>query len=363
MGKLLLFSGTDSGSIQDAAKKAMDALVGPEPDEFSCDIIREDTDNGAEAVLKRLLESVQTPSFLGGDKTIHLQSFSSFSDEPAKSIKNPSGVAKLLRQLTDVIDNDFPGDVNLVLSGCGVDPKKALFKTCGKVGAVEVFKKPELSSWKWREEVMQLMRRRAQDKGLNLTTTTLEYLTDVIGTNTDRLDMELEKIFCYAGASPTLQQVQVICKGNREAYFFAFTNALGDRNLNKTMEALNQTMTNTKEADGECIRLVRMSAKHFRKLLDTRIAMHVLKANSGSALKSAVRNISAATQERLAGNSVLSASDWQVGNLGDQAARFTGEELRNAIRQLARIDRTNVSSSLSNRLVLETAILQIIGGT
>ncbi len=360
MGTLILITGDDPSSIQTSAKKHMHTLVGDEPDEWSTEVVKEDAERGPEEVLKSLLESLYTPSFLGGDKTIHLQNFSAFGDEPAKSTKSPSPTGILLRKLAEFIVSNFPDDVNLIMSGGGIDKRKALFKACSEHGKVEVYAKPDLKSYKWRESVIGILRDRAGELGMTLDRASLEYLTEVIGTDTGRIPMELEKVFCYAGETPTLAQVRDVCAGNREAYFFAFTQALGERKLNACMEALTQTMANAKNEDGECIRLIRMSANQFRKLLHARIAMYVTNSRDGRALKRAVKNLSAADRDRLAGNSVLSMGDWQVGNLGDQATNYSGAELREAIQRFANVDRSNVSSSLPRRLVLETLIVQVI---
>jgi DNA polymerase III delta subunit len=269
-------------------------------------------------------------------------------------------VAKLLRQLGEFILNEFPDDVNLILSGPGLDTRKALAKACLKVGTAEFLKKPDMNDWSWQKDVMSLLRNRFETAGMKMPITALEYITEVIGTDTDRIGVELEKIICYAGESPTLEQIQEVCRGNREAHFFAFTKSMGERKLNATIEALTQTMDNTKDENGECIRLIRMSANHFRKLLDAKIAMHVLNCRTGRDLRSKVKGLSEADQKRLEGNSILSASDWNVGNLGEQATKYTGQELREAIHRLSKVDRSNVSSTLPNRLVLETLIMQIV---
>ena len=360
MGKLLLFSGTDATAIELAAKKAFAAVAGETPDEFASEVLNEDNDHNAENVLIRLLESLETPSFLGGEKSIFLRNFSAFGDEPAKNVKQPKSTGKLLRRLTKYILEEFPPDVNLVMSGTGVNSRQAFAKACSKVGSVEFFKKPDVNDWKWREDVMRLLRNRADTIGMRLPHAAFEYLVEVIGTDTAKIVMEFEKITCYAGDSPTLEQVREVCKGSREAHFFAFTKSLGERNIAATMEALTQTMMNSKDAAGECIRLIRMSANHFRKLLDAVVAMKVFGCRTSGDLQKKVASASDDVRAQLNGNALMTASKWQIGNLATHALNYTEAELRVALHRLSFADKSNVSSSLPNRLVLETLIMQIV---
>ena len=198
MGKLYLITGNDQSGIEEDAKKLMAKMLGDDYDEFSHEVFKESDDLQGAELLKRVIESLQTPSFLGGDKTIWLQNFSGFDQEPAKSTKNPNDTGKALLALADYITESFPDDVSLLISGPGVDSRKRLFKACEKIGKTKVIKKPELNSRQWRQEVQGIMNKYAQGLEMNLDRHTLDYLTEVIGVDTGRIPMELEKIYCYA---------------------------------------------------------------------------------------------------------------------------------------------------------------------
>ncbi len=364
MKPVYLITGDDEPSIEDRARKLVLQLAGPEADDFTLEVIKESPDQNAEQTIKSLLEAVHTPSFLGAQKTICLHNFSAFSDEPAKSKKDKqlNTVGRCLRQLADFIENEFPPDISLILSGPAIDKRKRLYKICSELGKVEEHKKPDLKDRRWRDKVAALINGQAKERGMTLDRRSVEYLLEVIGVDTGRIGMEMEKLFCYAGAEPALEQIREVCTGSRDAYFFALADALGRRHLDDALEALAQTMAHARNEDSECIRLIRMTANYFRKLLHAKIAAAVLKTKDGRGLAGAVKRMSESQAERLAGNQVLSMGDWQLRNTGELIGNYRGHELQAAIARFGAADRSMVSSSLPKRLVLETLIVSIIGG-
>ena len=361
MAEIYLVCGDDHSNIEERAKALVVELAGPDADDFSREIIKDNQDRPSEELLRTLMDSLRTPPFLGGAKTIWFQNFSAFDDEPAKSNKSPNETGKWLRQLAEFIDGDFPDDIKLLISGSGIDTRKSLFKAIKAKGKIEQFKKPDLKSYKWRQEVLQILQMKSQEKGMRLNRDSLDYLVEVIGTDTGRINMEIEKIFCYAGDKPSTEQVRTICVGNREAVYYALNNAIGERSIKAAMSALSQTFANSKDPNGECIRLIRQTATFFRKLLHAKLAMAVLRASNGNSLKQKVKMMSDADRDKLKGNSCISiSSDWLLGVTGDQASNYTGQELISAVQKLAKVDKSSVSSSLPRQLVFETLIFQIV---
>ncbi len=362
MSAVYLITGDDPPTIHESARKMVRKLAGDEPDEFSLETFRESSESGPEKVLKKLLEALHTPPFLAGRTTLWLQGFSAFGEEPAQSAAKVGGTAKLLRKLAEFIQTRFPDDIALVLSGPGVDARKQLYKTCEAAGKVRVFKKPELTSRKWRDEVTTLLQHRAAERNMRLGRAEIEYLIEVIGTDTGRINMEIEKIYCYAGTTPSLAEIREVCSGNREAHFYALVDSLGNRDLGACMDALAQTMDHANSEDNECIRLIRQTANSLRRLLHVKVAMFTLKVRSGNELARVVPGLSEAEQAKLENNLTPEFSGWRLRRLGDQAIKYTGEELQDAISLFAEADKSAVSTALPRRLLLETLLLRVIAG-
>ena len=126
------------------------------------------------------------------------------------------------------------------------------------------------------------------------------------------------------------------------------------------MDAVTQTMANAKDESGECIRLIRMSATFFRKLLQAKVAVRLLRCRSGEELVSRLKNLSEEDNQKLGNNMLLGMSEWQAKILGNQSRNYLPDDLRNAITILSAADRSMVSTALPRRLLMETLILRII---
>ena len=73
MRNITLISGDDLPRIAEAARKIVDQHTGGNEDPFSFELIRECEGQPPESALESCLNAIQTPSFLGGEKTIWLQ--------------------------------------------------------------------------------------------------------------------------------------------------------------------------------------------------------------------------------------------------------------------------------------------------
>jgi len=362
MGVLLLLTGDDAATIAEEAHKAVEKLVGKEPDDFALEVFRTGDDRDALTVLGDLIGSVMTPPFLGGDKTVWLQNFGEFESEATASAKNPSPLAKALARLAEVISAGLPEDVNLILSGPDVDAKKALAAACKAKGKVQAFSRPVLTSRDWQREVERLLRLRADERGMRLAGPVLEYLVEVIGVDTGRLTQEVEKLYCYAGDAPTLEQAKDVCIGTREAGPFALSNAFGRRDLNEVMTVISQTLENTKAEDSACLVMTRQMGMVFRRMLHARLLMSYFKLRNPFDLPAAVRNMQPAEKEQYRGNMLFSMGDFQMRNVARDSESYAPQELLEILSWLADMDKLNVSSSLPRRLALETLALRIIAG-
>ncbi len=362
MGAIFLFSGDDAATIAEEARKTVAGLTGPEPDEFALEVIRESDDRDAAATVQDLLGSIQTPSFLGGVKTVWLSGFSAFGDEPPASEKNLSPLAKAMSQLADVIRQGIPDDINLVLSGTGVDSKKPLAKACEAAGKTRFFDQPEVDQRGWERQMQSLIRQRAGERGMTLDAAIVDYLMEAIGADTGRMTTEIEKLYCYGGENPTLEQVQELCVGNRDAGRFALSDAFGQRDLNAVFTTIGRVLDNHKNPDSACIMLTRQMAGVFQRFLHAKLLMQHLKTTPRD-LGRAIEGLTPEQEAQFEGNLALGIKNaWYRGKVAEQADCYAGAELVDAVELIAQFDKLNVSSALPRRLALETLALRIITG-
>jgi DNA polymerase III delta subunit len=350
---IILITGDDEPLIRDSAVKAARHLAGDDADAFSLEVHRESDEKSPDQVIAEFVSSLNTPPFLGGKKTLWLQSF----PFPAKEADNPVGQG--LKQVAEIIEAGCPADLNLVMDGPGLTDKSKLFSACKAAGRVMMLRKPEMRDRNWSANVSQVLQAGAAEKGLKLHPGVIDYLIEVVGVDTGRIDGELEKIFCYAGTEPTTEQVQAVCRGNREAHFFAFANALGERNLQAVFRTIMQSMENTKNPNQTVVSLLRQGATTMRKLLHARLLMYGLKESANN-LHDSIQALSDEDRRPFEHNMLVKMKRGQVYVIAKQAANYEGPELVSAVQSFAAADKSLVSSSVPPRVLLEDLVLRTV---
>lgn len=361
MSKVFLISGNDEPRVSERARAVVDQLVGPDADEFSLETHRETDETTPAEAVRNAVGAVLTPSMFGGAKTVWLRDFPFANEGSAADLKAKQPLALALNELLESIQRGLPDEINLVMSGQGLMKNRRIYKTLQKLVKIEFLNKPELNNRNWRANVSELLRHAAAERGMQLPRGAIEYLTEVIGVDTARIPNECEKVYCYAGNQPTLEQIREICVGNREAVFYALTDGFGSRDLNAAFRTMSQFLGHTKDPESAVIGQVRLLCKYFRQLLHIKLLTLTLKT-SPSGLEAAIGSLSETQRTELAYYEAISMSTWQLRRMGEAAGRYKGSELVDAVSLLARADRMSVSSSVSRRTILETLATRIILG-
>lgn len=362
MANLFLISGNDESQITAEADKLVRQTAGDNPDPFAFDLFQEGDAGPEPSIVINLLKSVKSPPFLGGKKTIWLKHFSGFDAEGSKT--GPLG--KALRELAETIAKGIPDDIVLIMDGPGIDKRKALAKACTAHGDVIFCVKPDKLNRNWQADMTACIQKAAEDKNLRLDRQIIEYLIDVLGTDTARIDSELEKIICYKGAdtSPvTLDDVQKVCVGQGEEFNWAMGNVLGQRNLQECLRVIDVIAEQSKDEDRAARSLILNAATYFRQALQIRLFMAVNKIASPVALKRALEG--AADDQKKAwaddGTDFVTMHPYRVQMLAEQAVRYAPQEIIEAIRTLRDALWQCISSATAPRVSLENALIKIIG--
>lgn len=353
-------TGNDINRIHDEAKRLVRKLVGDDPDDFALEVYRQSDDRAPEETLGDAIGAILTPSFLGGTKTVWLQHFDRFDADAGKAgIKRREPLSILFGKLADCIADSFPDDVVLVLDGPGLPKRSALYKACAEHGSLQEYDKPDLKARGWQQRMGGILREEAETRGITLTRPIIDYLIEVVGVDTGRAGQELEKILCFAGERPTLGQVQEICVGNREAVYYALTNALGDRSLDGAFRAASRLLDNSKTPESAVIGLARQAAGFFRTLLDVKVLMFHWKVRP-EGLEARVKRCTDQEKAQFEGNAIFDMNPYRAKMLAKQAANYSGPEIQAAIHSLAEADPRLVASGISRRLILENLIIAIV---
>jgi DNA polymerase III delta subunit len=361
---VFLISGDDEAMIEAEAAKIVRRVAGDNPDPFALDVIREHDGASTADVINQVVRSILSPSFLGGRKTVWLQNFSSFGSEGTASSKGAEAAA--FRALAEHIKQGVPEDIVLIMSGPGIDGKKALARACGKHGVLTRFQKPDVTDRKWTDAMRTAIQTRAADKGISLPPEVCEFLVGALGTDTGRIEGELEKLICYCGgpeAPITLADAEALVSSQGEEASWALSNAVGDRNIGDALRVVDVLMRQSKDTDRTGRSLIGQTARFFRELLQVKIFMAMRRMRSARAMRSVLEGLSPEEKQacREQGMGFVD-SHWYRGTmLAEQSRRYEGHELIEALRACRDAYWKAISSAMSSRITLEEMLVRIVG--
>ena len=359
---VILISGSDEAEIKVDADKTIRRLAGDDPDPFALDVITEGEDITAAKAVKQTLNSVMSPPFFGGQKNVWLKNFSSFSQESKKAAAGSTGA--YLNELAEKIKTGIPGDVNLVLSGPGIDKRKSLYKNCNNNGTVRLYEKPDIKDRHWRQKMLDILRERVASKNISVSIEAEEYLVDILGTDTARLESELEKLIVYCGgegSEATLDDVQTICSGEGETISWQLRDAVGQRDIKEALNIVNSLLTTAGDPEKQILGLVIQTANAFRHMLQVRILMYQEKIRSHKQIYPFIKGLTAEKQEQhqSAGIEVVTMHPFRVQILAEHAGHYQGNELLNAIINLRDVYRLCVTGTTAKRAHFEKCLVDI----
>jgi len=364
--QVILLTGDDIPRISAAAEQYAVQLAGEDPSPFALDVCQESDTKVAAAVLADLLGSLQTPSFLGGNKTVWLKHFSAFSaEEGAKATKTDEG--KALKALAEAISAGFPAGVTLLLDGPDCDGRKALYKACDKHGKVLTFNRPDTSkSGRWQAEMESCLAQAAAAKGMRpLDSSVLSALVESLGADTSAIDSALEKLICHAGGPQekiTVEDVRLLCPGNGEEQFFALNEAIGQHRLDSVLSVLERLLAGEPDQDRYARQLLSASSSYFLQLLRVRLFMAENRLKRPDDVKSFLNNLP--PDKKPKGRSeedILTYHPFRAMKLAEGAVHFTPHELIQALKSVRDANWQINSSAITPRLALENALTAILG--
>ena len=358
-----LIAGSDEATATAEAARVVREIAGDEPDAFGLDIIHEHDGASVADLINQVIQSVLSPPFLGGRKTVWLQNFSQFGAEGTKKSKTED--AKAFQELTARIADGIPSDIVLVMNGVGLDRTKSLAKTCKKLDALRVFDKPDLKRRGWQQAMMDVVTARATAKGVELSPPVCNHLVEVLGTDTARVDNELEKLICYCGAPAnpiTMEAAEEVCVGSGEELSWALDDAVGSRNLPEALRIVDVLMRQGKNPDSVARSLIGQTGRLLRHLIHIKLFMAQRRVPAHQVYNT-VQDLS--NDEKAAFGSqgltlIATGHPFVAGKVAKQSGSFAGDELIDGLRAVRDAYARTVSSALDPRIALEELLLRVL---
>jgi len=362
--KIILVTGTDVPQITAEAERLAVQLLGEEPSPFSSDICQEGEDGPTPALIGQVISALRTPSFMGGTKTVWLKHFTGFAAEEGAKASKPEGIAlkNLVAELEKIGD-----EVVVLLDGPGCDGRKALYKLCASKGEVRVFNRPDtMKDGKWQIEMAECIQAVAQRKGMqSLSKQVCDTLIASIGADTSAIESQLEKLICFYGdvnAQIDPEDVRVLCPGSGEEQFFALNNAIGQRDLPKCLEVLNNLLSREQNQDIVARQLLSGTANYIRQFLRLALFMAENKLRRPNDVKTFLEQLSPEQKTKQKGqNEFYSFHPFRAFKLAEQVAKYTPHDMIRGLKACRDANWQINSSSISPRLALENALLSIVG--
>ena len=363
---MVLVCGEDEFAVRERAKEIYrewtDQIGG-----MDHEIIDAGVSNSGEAlkVLGRLHESLQTLPFFGGAKVIWLQNCNFLGDERTASAQ---AVTERLADLAQELKEFSWENVRLLISAGKVDKRKIFYKTLDKLGTVEA-----LASWSsedrdWVDRAEAWARAGFRKRKKEIAEDALAELISRVGPNARQLDSEIEKLTIYVGdrSEVRLADVMAICIRNKTARAFALGDALGDRDLPRLLQRLDEELWEVKlDPRKSEIGLLYGLISKVRALLLLKEMLREgwIKGDVDYArFKAQLERIPA---ERLPADrrfNPLAINPYVLFKALPQARHYTPQELVQAMELLLECNRRLVSSSLDEALVLQQTLVQIVAG-
>ena len=317
-------------------------------------------------IIGKLRESLQTLPFFGGGKAIWLRDCNFLGDERTAS---SGAVTEAMAELAEELKSFGWQNVRLIISAGKVDKRKVFYKTLDKIGTVESFSgwSVDDKDWAMRAETAAEKLIRSRDK--EISDDALAELVNRVGPNPRQLDNESEKLCLFVGERNKIElaDVTTICTRNKSARAFALGDALGDRDLPRLLQRLDEELWETKfDKDKSEIGLLYGLIGKVRAMLLLKEMLRegwVKETRDYNQFKAQLERVPADKLPADRKFNPLALNPYVLYKALPQAKKYSQHELIRAMDVLLRCNQRLVGSGLDEALVLQQALVQIVAPT
>jgi DNA polymerase-3 subunit delta len=329
------------------------------------EIIDAAASNSGEAlkVLGRLREALQTLPFFGTGKAVWLQNCAFLGDERAASAQ---AVTEALAGLAQDFKEFSWENVRLLISAGKVDKRKVFYKTLDKLGTVESFAGWSVDDRDWADKAEAWARQALGARQKEISEEALAELVSRAGPTPRLLDSEVEKLALYVGNRREIEfeDVVSICTRNKTARAFALGDALGDRDLPRLLQRLDEELWEVKlDPQRSEIGLLYGLSSKIRALLLLKEMLRegwVKPELDYNRFKAQLARVPADQLPEDKRFNPLALNPYVLYKALPQVKRYSEAELVRAMELLLQCNRRLVSSGLDDSLVLQQTLVQIV---
>ena len=363
--EIVLIEGEDEFGVKQRAREIFQQWSA-EAGGFDHEIIEGAAANAGEVfeAIRHLREALQTLPFFGPRKVIWLQNCTFLGDDRTSSSE---AVKETLAELAGELSAFSADNVSLLISAGKADRRKTFFKTIEKIGKVESFAGWSTENRDWINEAAVWAERKLRAWQKTISEEALAKLIAAAGPHPRHLANELEKLALYVGDRLQIEaaDVEQAASPLKHSQAFALGDAVGNRDLPRALQALDQELWALKSPGGRSeVGLLYGLISKIRSLLLLKEMVQAgwLDANANYAgVKAQLERL---PREQLPADrrfNPLASHPFAIFNGLRQIRHYTQDELVQAMAHLLECNRRLVSSNLDDALVLQQTLVQIVG--
>ncbi|MDP2989861.1 MAG: hypothetical protein Q8O57_04785 [Kiritimatiellota bacterium] len=358
-----LIIGEDEFSATAAARERIDRFIPPADQTLGLEIIDGQADiiDQALTCLRRCLEAIRTIGFLGGRKVVWLRGVNFLSNPIVGHNKE---VQETLQILADTMAGGIPEGHLLIITALKVDARTSFYKACvaqGELIAFDLAEKP----WQRDRGAMTFALQAFKDAGLQAGNELIESFVQKVGTDTRQIMQETAKLATYLGGRREAKaaDIEAITSTSRDLFAWALADAVGMRDLPRSLTVLRQLLFQREEPIG----LISGLEGRFRHLLILREALDnrwiALQPLGHANFKLTFADLPEALAEQfkqaLTSEKGTPLHPFVAGKLAGQAKLFTRPEIDQRRDWILAARRQMVSSAIPGPLILEYLVLKL----
>lgn len=364
----MLIWGEDDFAVDRRARQLFEEWTRAVPGADS-EILDGRADNSTEALraLGRLREALQTLPFFGTEKLVWFRNCTFLGDDRTAAAgevtENLSALAQDLKRF------DWRGVRLLISAPVAVDRRRVFYKTLESLGQVEELAGLSPEDARWTEQAEMFVRRELAARSKQIAEAALGRLLTAVGPHLRLLASETEKLSLYVGerSEITAEDVDAIVSGWKQARAFALAEALGDRNLPEALQALDKELWEIRlkvDKDKSSIGLLYGLIAKVRLLLLLKELVRLGHLKPGASPNQVRTSLAQLPAELLPADrryNPAAQHPYAVSKALAQVGNYSTRELVRAMDTLLECNQRLVGSGLDDALVLQQALVRIIG--
>jgi DNA polymerase-3 subunit delta len=353
-------TGSEESEVKKQAR-TLAAELAPGDDPFSTEII-----DGAVATVDEALtrigtatEALLTMPLFGGDKLVWLKNATFLADSV---VGRSEAVAQAVQRLLDVLAAGLPDGMKFLFSAPEADKRRTAYKTLAKIARTSIHDKPDFGWNATEADVVAWVVEKATARGVHLTEEAAEVLAARVGPEARRLDSELEKLSLQEIPPGGLDEkmVRALVPATRQGGIFDLSNHLLRRDLPAALETMDQLLRQKESALGLLLAAIVPTLRNLLLVSDLMATHGISPPAKAQFFGKSLERLPPQATAHLPRKKDGSLNTYPLGLAAAASRRYTPAELRAAFLKCSDLNRSLVTTSLDERLLLGKFLLELL---